>query len=63
MMPLETRSVKRAEVGDDGLHLQPQAKCPKCGTWGDVDPDQLAGTVSLVCEVCGWHGYIGGESA
>jgi hypothetical protein len=53
-----TRSIKRSEVGELGKHLQSQAKCPKCGIWGDVDGDQLCGSVSLICPECGWHGWI-----
>jgi hypothetical protein len=63
---LETQTVKRidpAEYGDEERHLQAQAKCPACGTWGDVDADQLRGEVSLVCEICEWHGYIDGRTA
>jgi hypothetical protein len=65
---LETRTVKRIDpeaFGNDERHLQPQAKCPGCGVWGDVDEDQLTGRVSLVCEEdgCGWHGHIDGTTA
>lgn len=63
---LETKVVKRIDVeeyGDEERHLQPLAKCPACGVWGDIDYDQLAGRVSLICGECGWHGYIGGETA
>ena len=62
---LETKVVKRidvAEYGDEDRHLQPLAKCPACGAWGDIDDDQLAGRVSLICD-CGWHGYISGTTA
>lgn len=55
---VETRTVKRIEIGQTERQLQPQAKCPGCGTWGDVDADQLAGRVSLICPECGWHDYI-----
>lgn len=62
---LETQVVKRidpVEYGDENRHLQIQAKCPSCGVWGDIDPDQLSGKVSLICD-CGWHGYIDGRVA
>ena len=58
---LETRVVKRIDqeaFGDDRRHLQSQAKCPGCGVFGDVDEDQLRGSVSLICPECGWHGHI-----
>lgn len=65
-MRLETKTVKRIdpeEFGDEQRHLQAQARCPECSTWGDVDGEQLGGTVSLICSECGWHGYIDGRSA
>jgi hypothetical protein len=65
MSRLETQTVKRIEAGETERTLQAQAKCPKCDTWGDVDEDQFAGLVSLICGVpdCGWHGYIDGREA
>jgi hypothetical protein len=63
---LETQTVKRIdpeEYGDEDRHLQPQAKCPSCGEWGDVDDEQLRGEVSMICAICGWHGYIDGRTA
>lgn len=62
-MRLETQTVKRIDVKDGPRYLQPQAKCPQCKTWADVDEEQLTGTVSLVCEICDWHGYIDGRTA
>lgn len=62
MPRLETKTVKRSEF-DGPVFLQPQAKCPACETWGDIDEDQLVGAVSLVCEICGWHGYVDGRTA
>lgn len=65
MSKLETQTVKRIDseaYGDNNRHLQPQAKCPQCEKWGDIDEDQLVGAVSLVCEICGWHGYIDGRT-
>ncbi len=59
---LETRTIKRIEIGETDRHLQPQAKCPTCGVWADVDEDQLAGKVSLLCD-CGWHGWTDGRIA
>lgn len=35
-----------------------QACCPGCHQWADLDEEQAAGNVSLICENCGWHGYI-----
>ena len=32
-------------------------KCPKCGSAGMADRDQVEGRVSLICE-CGWRGYM-----
>jgi hypothetical protein len=61
---LETKTVKRidpGEYGDEERHLQPQARCPRCGTFGDVDGDQLRGDVSMICAACGWHGFIDGR--
>jgi predicted RNA-binding Zn-ribbon protein involved in translation (DUF1610 family) len=58
MSDLKRKTVKR-DVGE----LVPKAKCPDCGQWADVDADQLAGDVSLVCPECGWHGYIDGRTA
>ncbi len=56
--PLERRTIKR-----DGSEIVPKARCPRCKTWGDIDADQAAGRVSLVCSECGWHGYIDGRTA
>jgi hypothetical protein len=61
-MRLVTRVIKRIEAGERTANLQAQAKCPDCGIWGDVDDEQLAGTVSLIC-ACEWHGYIDGREA
>lgn len=57
---MEAYELRTRVVTRDGApqHL---AECPGCGQWADVDEDQLAGTVSLVCPECGWHGYIRGE--
>lgn len=66
MSRLETRVVKMIDpeqFGDDERHLQAQAKCPECSTWGEIDEDQMKGAVSMICTECGWHGYIGGDSA
>jgi hypothetical protein len=63
---LETKVVKRIDpeqYGDDQRHLQTQARCPSCDTFGDVDADQLGGSVSLICSECGWHGFIDGRTA
>lgn len=57
MARLQTKAVRR-----DGEIIQ-KAKCPGCGKWEDIDADQKLGTVSLVCEICGWHGYIDGRPA
>ena len=54
----ERRVMKR-----DGTELVPEVKCPQCGVWGDVDAEQLAGTVSLICPECGWHGYFDAAGA
>lgn len=62
-MRLETRAIKRIEVGETSRKLQTQAMCPNCEVWGDIDEEQLAGTVSLVCPECNWHGYIDGRVA
>ncbi len=32
-------------------------RCPKCGGMGNLDDDQWAGQVSVICPECGWHGY------
>lgn len=49
---LDIRTVQR-----DGAEVK-QAKCPGCETWGDIDEDQEKNLVSLMCELCGWHGNI-----
>lgn len=43
-------------VSLDG-RLEWKVKCPKCGTWGYVDDDQLHGRVSMQCgnEPCDFH--------
>lgn len=33
------------------------ARCPN-GHLGRIDQDQLDGEVSIVCEVCSFHGYV-----
>ena len=69
MSRLETRTVKRIDssmTGTSDRYLQIQAKCPNCGIWGDIDEEQAAGSVSLVCgnePNCTWHGYIDGRVA
>jgi hypothetical protein len=32
--------------------------CPKCERTGMADRDQIEGRVSLICDNCGWHGYM-----
>lgn len=49
---VDTRSIER-----DGEPVL-QAKCPACETWGDIDTDQETGRVSLICPLCGWHGWV-----
>lgn len=61
-MTPETRIIKRIAAGERTVSLQPQARCPECETWADMDDEQVVGEVSLVCTECGWHGYVGGAS-
>lgn len=32
-------------------------RCPR-GHLGRIDAEQLEGVVSIICEECGWHGYV-----
>jgi hypothetical protein len=41
----------------DGLVVH-QGRCPGCGKWQDVDPDQLEGRISSECELCGFHSLV-----
>jgi RNase P subunit RPR2 len=61
-MSLAVRQIQR-----DGDPVE-QAQCPRCYTWSDADLDQLTRVegeqpVSLICVVCGWHGFTDGSSA
>lgn len=50
-MTYETRTVTR-----DGEPVF-QLKCPGCGTWGDLDDDQINGRISIQCvqDGCSFH--------
>lgn len=44
------------QVRRDGALIW-KLKCPGCGTWGEIDDDQLNGRVSTWCS-CGYHKTI-----
>jgi len=52
-----TMSSERKAFAFLDLEMEWQAHCPACGALHSLDPDQADGTVSVICEVCSWHGY------
>lgn len=61
-MSVETQVVKRIKAGERSVNLVPQARCPECKTWIDMNGEQVVGEDFLTCE-CGWHGFIDGREA
>ena len=44
----KVRIMRRFKTGTPERRV-PQMRCPGCGRWQDLDPDQCAGRVSIAC--------------